>query len=359
MGNGELLERGLVSPPAGDRGAREKLGLAPGPESRLIEALVDSARAGGEQPDWLRVPLGDDAVTLELPPRGQLVLSSDATVEEIHFRRAWTTWETVGYRAIAVALSDLAAMAARPLGVLVSLVLPPELGEPVAASIGRGIGACLRDHGGHLLGGDVGASPGPVMVDVTAVGQAAAPVPRSGACPGDELWVTGDLGGAAAAVADLQRGLEPPPEARRRFERPTPRLKEASWLVERTSLHALIDISDGLARDVRHLATVSGVGVEIELAAIPTTPSLQSYEGSDAALHLKVAGGEDYELLMSAGPGALGTLAAPFAAAFGVPLTRIGSVVEVSRGVRWVGPDGSPRELEWRGFDHFHEPNET
>jgi thiamine-monophosphate kinase len=287
------------------------------------------------------------------------VLSSDASVEEIHFRRAWTTWEIVGYRAVAVALSDLAAMASRPLGVLVSLVLPPELGEPVAAAIGRGIGDCLRDHGGYLLGGDVGASPGPVMVDVTAVGQAAAPVPRSGARPGDELWVTGHLGGAAAAVADLQRGLEPPPDARRRFERPTPRLKEASWLVERTSLHALIDLSDGLARDLRHLATVSGVGAEIELAAIPTIPSLQSFEGSDAALHLKVAGGEDYELLMAVESGGLAALAAPFAAAFGVPLTKIGSVVEAAQGVRWIGPDGTPRELEWGGFDHFHTVNEA
>ncbi len=342
-----------------DGGATELLGLAPGPESRLIEALVDSARAGMEPPDWLRVPLGDDAVTLELPEGAQLVLSSDASVEEIHFRRAWTTWETVGYRAIAVALSDLAAMAARPLGVLVTIALPPELGEPVAAAIGRGIGTCLRDHGGHLLGGDVGASPGPVMVDVMAVGHVAAPVVRGGARPGDELWVTGHLGGAAVAVSDFQRGLEPAPSARRAFERPAPRIKEASWLVERTSLHALIDISDGLARDVRHLATGSGVGVEIELAAIPTTPALQSFDESDAALRLKVSGGEDYELLMAAGAGALGSLSAPFAAAFGIPLTRIGSVVEAQSGVRWLGPDGLPRELELQGFDHFREPGQT
>jgi thiamine-monophosphate kinase len=114
-----------------------------------------------------------------------------------------------------------------------------------------------------------------------------------------------------------------------------------------------------LARDVRHLATGSGVGVEIELAAIPTTPALQSFDESDAALRLKVSGGEDYELLMAAGAGALGSLSAPFAAAFGIPLTRIGSVVEAQSGVRWLGPDGLPRELELQGFDHFREPGQT
>ncbi len=336
-----------------DHASKPKLGLAAGPESDLIRALVDSARAGGSPPEWLHVPLGDDAAALSLPSATRLVLSSDACVEEVHFRRAWATWETVGYRAVATALSDLAAMAAEPLGVLISLALPPELGEPVAASIGRGVAECLEAHGGELLGGDVGGSPGPVMVDVTAVGHSAAPVTRAGAEPGDELWLTGHLGGAAAAVADFQRGLEPIPEARRAFERPTPRLKEARWLVERASLHALIDVSDGLARDARHLAAASGVGAAIELAAIPTTPALRSFAESDAALQLKLSGGEDYELLIAAAPGVLGTLAAPFAAAFGLPLSRIGETVPFERGVRWIGPDGTAHDLEARGFDHF------
>lgn len=304
---------------------------------------------------WLDVPLGDDAAALSMPSAGRLVLSSDACVEDIHFRRAWATWETVGYRAVAVALSDLAAMAAEPLGVLVTLALPPELGEPVATSIGKGIGECLGDHGGELLGGDVVGSPGPVMVDVMAVGHSVAPVTRAGARPGDELWLTGHVGAAAAAVADFQRGLEPAPEARRAFERPTPRLKEAQWLVEHASLHALIDVSDGLARDARHLAVASGVGAAIELAAIPTAPSLHGFAESDAALHLKLSGGEDYELLIAAGPGVLGGLAAPFAAAFGLPLSRIGEAVPVERGVRWLSPDGTAHDLDGWGFDHFGE----
>lgn len=282
-----------------------------------------------------------------------MVVSSDACIEDIHFRRAWTTWETVGYRAVAAALSDLAAMTAEPLGVLIALALPPELGEPVAASIGKGVGECLESHGGQLLGGDVVGSPGPVMVDVTAVGHAASPVTRAGAEPGDELWVTGHLGGAAAAVADFQRGLEPIPEARRAFERPVPRLEEARWLAERANLHGLIDVSDGLARDVRHLAASSGVGAAIELAAIPMAPALQSFAESDAALGLKLAGGEDYELLIAAAPGVLGRLAASFAAAFGLPVSRIGEAVPFEQGVRWIGPDGTAHDLETWGFDHF------
>jgi thiamine-monophosphate kinase len=130
-------------------------------------------------------------------------------------------------------------------------------------------------------------------------------------------------------------------------------LKEARWLVERASLHALIDVSDGLTRDARHLAAASGVGASIELAAIPTAPSLRSFAESDAAFQLKLSGGEDYELLIAAAPGVLGALAAPFAAAFGLPLSRIGETVPFERGVRWIGPDGTAHDLEARGFDHF------
>lgn len=335
------------------RGIRDGLGLAAGPESDLIRALAEAARAGRPPPDWLHVPLGDDAAILSLPASARLVLSSDACVEDIHFRRAWATWENVGYRAVAAALSDLAAMAAHPLGVLIALALPPELGIPVAAAIGSGAGECLEAHGGELLGGDVGGSPGPVILDVTAVGHASAPVTRGGGQPADELWVTGHLGAAAAAVADLERGLEPTPETRKAFERPTPRLKEARWLAERASLHGLIDLSDGLARDVRHLATASGVGALIELAAVPTAPSLRSFAESEAVLHLKLSGGEDYELLLAAAPGVLGALAARFAGTFGVPLTRIGELVPVERGIRWRAPDGMAHDLEASGFDHF------
>ncbi len=330
------------------------LGLAPGPETDRIAALVRAASAGGPPPPWLRVPIGDDAAALDLPDDRRLVISVDASVEDVHFRRAWMTWEVVGYRAAASALSDLAAMAARPIGTLLTVALPPELDASVAGSLGEGFGRCLRACDAILLGGDVVASPGPVFLDTVAVGAAATPIRRSGAKAGDELWVTGELGGAASAVASLTDGLEPGPLARRALERPRPRLAEASWLAHRAPLHALIDISDGLARDARHLSEASGLRVEIRVDRVPISRALESFRESEAGWRLAIGGGEDYELLAAAPAGALEPLRAMFETEFAIPLTRIGTFSE-GAGLEWVGPDGRPAGILPTGFDHFSE----
>ncbi len=328
------------------------LGLAPGPETDRIAALVRSASWSGPPPPWLRIPIGDDAAALDLPDDQRLVISVDASVEDVHFRRAWMTWEVVGYRAAASALSDLAAMAASPIGTLLTVALPPELDAAVAASLGEGFGQCLRACDAILLGGDVVASPGPVFLDTVAVGAAAAPIGRRGARAGDELWVTGELGGAGSAVASLRDGLEPGPLARRAFERPQPRLAEARWLAERAPLHALIDISDGLARDARHLSEASGVRVEIRIDRVPVSRALESFRESEAGWRLAIGGGEDYELLAAAPAGALEPLRAPFESEFGIPLTRVGTFADGS-GVEWVDSDGRPAGFVPTGFDHF------
>lgn len=324
--------------------------LGPGGEFDLIRAFVDAADARAELP----IPLGDDAAALEVPPGELLVVGTDAAVEDVHFRREWLTWEAVGYRATAAALSDLAAMAARPLGVLVSLLLPPELERDVVRSLGGGVGECLRDHGTVLLGGDTSRSPGPVAMDVVVVGSAARPVSRRGAHAGDEVWVTGSLGAAAAAVADLSSGLEPDPRARRRLERPAARLREAVWLAERGVPEAMIDLSDGLAGDAGHLAAASGVRVEIDVDAVPVAEPLLGYGRREAILRLALSGGEDFELLAATRPGALDALRLEFQRAFRIPLTRIGRVRE-GRGVGWVEGDGSQVLVDLRGWDHFRE----
>lgn len=325
------------------------LGLAPGPETDRIAALVEAATAAGAR---VGVGIGDDAALLDVPAGSRIALSSDASVEDVHFRREWMTWEVIGFRAVAGALSDLAAMAAAPLGALLSVALPPELDASVAGALGRGVGACLARCEAALLGGDVVASPGPAMLDVSAVGHVSTPVRRGGAGEGDEIWVTGWLGGAAAAVADLRRGLEPAPEARRAFERPVPRLREARWLAGRAALSAMIDLSDGLARDARHLGRASGAAIDLELARIPASPALEGFRDSEAGTGFLVAGGEDYELLIAAPPGTLSPLAGPFEAGFDLPLTRIG-VVRAGSGLRWIGADGTPRPLRATGFEHF------
>ena len=194
-------------------------------------------------------------------------------------------------------------------------------------------------------------SPGPVMLDVAVVGHAVAPIRRSGARPGDEVWVTGTLGGAAAAVADLLGGLEPAPEARRAFERPEPRIAEARWLAERVPLTALIDVSDGLTRDARHIAVASGVRIELQLERVPPHPALEAFLGGDAGRRLLLSGGEDYELLFAAPAGAAGPLGDAFADRFGTPLTRIGEVTE-GAGLAILGPRGEDLSVGG-GFDHF------
>ncbi len=328
------------------------LPLADGEETRRIEELVEAAgQAGARGPGGAGdMGPGDDAATFGIPAGARVVLSSDASVEGVHFHRAWMTWEVIGYRATAAALSDLAAMAATPVGGLVSLALPPELDAPVA-QIGRGIGEALGYAGGALLGGDLVASPGPVVIDVCAAGWALDPVSRAGARPGDEVWVTGSLGGAAAAVADLRGGLEPTPGARTAFERPRPRIREAAWLAERGVLRAAIDLSDGLARDARHLARASGVGIVLDWESVPAHGAVAPYRSSPSGRRLVLSGGEDYELLLAAPPGALERLAANFERTFDVPLTRVGAVVE-GEAVEIVDETGSPLEAGF-GFDHF------
>jgi len=330
------------------------LGLTPGAETARIRAFLDGVRIGQggslRSEELVTVRPGDDAAAFEVPAGRHVVVSTDASVEGIHFRREWMTWETIGYRAAAAALSDLAAMAAVPVGLLCSVALPPELDAGVSASLGHGVGEALAVVGGEALGGDLVQSPGPVMLDVVAVGHVAVPVRRSGAHIGDEVWVTGALGGAAAAVGDLRVGLEPIPAARRAFERPVPRVEEAIWLAAEASLTALIDLSDGIGQDARHLACASGVRLELELERIPAHPAVEPYMGVRVGARLLLGGGEDYELLLTVPPGAIEPIHRSFEDRFGLALTRIG---RVTRGTGLTVSDPGGSVCVEGGYDHF------
>ena len=322
------------------------------PEFERIGALIDAVAA----PSVPEVELGpgDDAAILRATGTEALVLSTDLSVEHVHFRREWLTWESIGFRAIASALSDLAAMAARPLGVLVSLAVPPETDRRTLDELAHGMGGCLREHGAALLGGDLSRSPGPVVIDVTVIGAAARPVKRSGALPGDEIWVTGRLGGAGSAAAAWSRGLEPDPSARRAFERPRPRLKEALLLCRSADVHALIDLSDGLASDAAQVAAASGVRLVLESERVPLHRTLEGWAKADVALALAVGGGEDYELLAVVAPGTAEAAVRELSADFQLEFTRVGMVTE-GAGVGWVGARGESIEPPASGFDHFEE----
>ncbi len=324
-----------------------------------IDAFVRVANAGRDTPPAGSGP-GDDAAVLGVPPGECLVVSSDQTVEGVHFERAWLTWEQIGYRAVAAAFSDLAAMAAAPLGCLISLALPPELDSRVIEELAAGVRECLDLLDAPLLGGDLSASQHGVFMDVTVLGHAASPVLRSGAEAGDELWLTGNIGGAGAAIEARRRGLEPDPVARRAFEHPQPRIQVARWLAKNATIHAMIDLSDGLAGDAGHLSAASRVQLRFELASLPLAEPLAQYSDREAAWRMAISGGEDYELLVSAAPGTVEPLRQEALRAYGVSLTRVGEVgsVELIAGAKdaslvWLTPDGLEWDAPATGYQHF------
>ncbi|HEX7051673.1 MAG TPA: thiamine-phosphate kinase [Longimicrobiales bacterium] len=319
--------------------------LGPGVEFDLIRRFLERGAAPGAD---IRVGPGDDAAVIA----PGIVASADLSIEGVHFRRDWIDPEEIGYRACAAALSDLAAMAARPIGVLAACAFPDADVPDTAVRVAAGIREAAEHAGAAVLGGDVSRSPGPLIIDVAVLGAAVRPVLRSGARPGDALWVTGRLGGAAAAVLCWQTGAAVPAAARAAFARPRPRIPEARWLAEHDALHALIDLSDGLAGDATHLAAAADVGIVLDASTIPVHPAARQAVGPEEALRLALTGGEDYELCFAAPPRAIEAVASAFEATWHTPLTRVGEVVP-DGGVRLRRADGSLQPLDAAGFDHF------
>lgn len=321
--------------------------LAPGPEFDLIRRFLASGTAEDARAD-VRVGPGDDCAVVA---GNGIALSTDMSVEGVHFRRDWLEPREIGWRAAAAALSDLAAVAARPIGILVSLGAPAEDAGDFAVAVMEGCREAVDCAGGVLLGGDLTRSPGPLVVDVTVVGEAPRPVLRSGARVGDELWVTGELGGAAACVEALLRGEAPPPAARERFARPLPRIREAQWLLERGLPTAMVDISDGLVGDAGHLAAASGVAVLLAPELVPVHPAARR-RSRPRTLRTALGGGEDYELCFTAPVGTVEPHVAAFRRAFGIRLSCVGRLGG-GDGVWFVDAEGrrSPPGIEsWQHF---------
>jgi len=274
--------------------------------------------------------LGDDCALVPLGGT-RLALSIDCSIEGIHFRTDWLTFEEIGWRATAAALSDLAAEGAAPVGVLVSLGMPGA-GSKHGAEIMSGVGDAAQSVGANVLGGDLVRSE-QYLVDVCVLGTAERPVRRAGAHVGDGVWVTGRLGGAALALAGYRSGARPGGALGRRYSHPEPRIAAGRWLAAHGAT-AMIDISDGLAADAGHVATASGVGLEIALERLPCW---------DGALPLAAAAsGEEFELLV--------TLPASFSAKPDFELTRIGECVR-GGGVRLL--EGNTPVALPAGYDHF------
>jgi thiamine-monophosphate kinase len=324
------------------------LRLGPGEEFRRIQRFLD----GLPPAPGVQVGPGDDAAVLA----DGTVLSTDLSVEGIHFRLDWMTPEEAGYRAVAAALSDLAAMGAEPTGVLLSLAVPPP--GDLSEGFMRGARQAADRGGVPVLGGDLARSPGPVFLDVTVVGRTAHPLLRSGARPGDGVWVTGTLGASAAAVQALSQGVPPSAEARRALVAPSPRLREAIWLRDQGGATAALDLSDGLAGDAGHLATASGLTVILEGDRILSVAWDEGGESPQLRLERALRGGEDYELLLTLPPLQAGWRVEEFAECFDLTLTRIGTVELPPEGegstVRLIPlGGGAPIPLHGGGWDHF------
>ena len=270
-------------------------------------------------------PLGDDTAVIPAAD-GVLVVSTDASVEGVHFCRDWLTLPEIGWRAAASALSDLAAAAASPTGITVAVVVPPDLDEAGLVAVMTGVGEAAQSTGCRVLGGDLSSGPS-LALTVTVFGHARpAPMSRHGARPGDGVYVTGALGGARAALLDWLDGATPSAAARMAFARPQPRIHAGQWLAAQGAT-AMMDLSDGLGGDAAHLAAASGVGLRIALERLPIHPSVHRVAGrrGEAFAAFAAVGGEDYELLVTLPPDFAGVRECEPAA--GVVLSRIGEVV--------------------------------
>jgi thiamine-monophosphate kinase len=309
------------------------LELGPGAEFDTIRTML--ARWGD-----LARGVGDDAALLDVPAGSRLVVSTDSSVENVHFRREWLSAEEIAYRSVAAALSDLAAMAATPLGIVIALTLTPQWRAQVER-LADGFARASRELGAPIVGGDLSAGSELAIV-VTVLGAVERPLVRSGARSGDVLWVTGRLGGPLLALRALEEGRAPLPAHRERFARPVPRLREARWLAQHGAT-AAIDCSDGIASDASHLAAASGARIILDLDRLPLVPGASAHDAAQS--------GEEYELVVTA-PGSLDHHA--FEREFGVPLTAVGRVESAGEGGAGVQTleGGQPVPLP-RGHSHF------
>jgi thiamine-monophosphate kinase len=281
--------------------------------------------------------IGDDAAVITTLGERSLIASTDTSIENVHFKREWMTPAEIGYRAAAAALSDLAAMGAKPLGMLVAMAIPDDW-RKLLDPLSDGVGEAALAADAPILGGDM-TRGSELALTITVLGTARDVLYRTAARPGDSLYLTGKFGGSGAALSALLRGENPPPELRTRFVRPAPRIREGAWLAEQGAASA-IDISDGLSSDLLHLACASRVVVNVDVERIPL------YSGVDPLDALR--SGEEYELACTS-PSDLDTDA--FERQFNIPLTRVGSITRGDPDVMF-SMNGAHIEPP-RGYLHF------
>jgi thiamine-monophosphate kinase len=325
-------------------------------ERGLIERLA--AIFGTDGPGVVR-GIGDDTAAIAVTPGSLLLATTDAAVEGTHFSRATTTPGWLGRRIIAVNVSDIASMGGAPRWILVSLSLPGATSLAFVEELAVGMRDEASRYGAVIVGGNLARSGERIVADVTLLGEVASAqvVYRNGARPGDRILVTGTLGDSAAGLAILL-GEVPGSQPGAAFlvdrhRLPTPRVAAGRAIAESRLATAMIDVSDGLATDLRHLAEESQVGALVDAARVPLSPALVETAGAAQRnpLDWALRGGEDYELLLTAPATAVAELTARVQAT-GVSLIDIGAVT-AERAVELVEPDGQHRPLGEALWEHF------
>lgn len=326
-------------------------------EGEVIRILATAAGGVGGP---VRVGIGDDAAVLRPSDGAEWIVTQDALVEDVHFRRRWMDPESLGWKAMAVSVSDLAAMGAEPRAALLTLALPDDLGEGWVRGVARGVARCLGRYGVRLAGGDTVRSPDRIFLDGVLMGETpqGLAVTRGAARAGDRLVVTGSLGGAALGLELLEQGAEGVDDRERaafarlrgRLLRPMPRV--GAGLTLRPVATAMADLSDGLAGAVTAICEASDLGVILDGARLPIDPVVRKRAaglGRDP-LALAVWGGEEYELLFTAPAEALVRLPRRLG---GVHWTEIGELVPRAE-ERILLRDGMREDLG-HGYDAFRE----
>lgn len=291
--------------------------------------------------------IGDDCAVLKPPPGHEILVTTDFTLEDIHFRRAWHSPDVVGRRCLTRGLSDIAAMGGKALAVFLSLALPGKLPQKWVDGFMRGLLSLARESVVPLAGGDTAQSPHGILADIVALGTVpkGTAVLRSGAKPGDCVYVTGELGGGSAALKEFSAGRKPNAHDFPRHFHPVPRLAVGEFLRARRIPTSMIDLSDGLSTDLSHICEESGVGAEIVAGEIPR--ARVGRRGEPVDLKLALHGGEDYELLFTA---PVRRRVPPSIA--GVRVTAIGRVTRQRR-VILQGSTGASQVLKPQGWEHF------
>jgi thiamine-monophosphate kinase len=329
----------------------------PLPEIQLIDRIrrtarvpqvgprtVPQVRARSLRANLGSVGIGDDCAVLNLPRGHQLLVTTDFSLESIHFRREWHPADSIGHRCLARGLSDIAAMGGIPRWAFLSLALPPDLPQAWVNKFVAGFLKLARQYDVELAGGDTAQSSQGVLADIMVAGTVprGRAILRSGAKPGDYLYVTGNLGASIAVLQELRSGKKPELKKNLRHFYPDPRIAVGQFLSKNKLASAMIDTSDGLSTDLKHICEESRVGALVEAAALPRA---SGGDGLQLALH----GGEDYELLFTVPPTRAGKLPAKIA---GVSIARIGSITK-DRAIKLRLPDGHTNPLKPEGWQHF------